>query len=239
MIIMPAIDIYEGKVVRLLKGNYDDMTVYSDDPLSYVAKFKELGVTHLHIVDLEGAREGTTPNIEIIKQIAADDSIFTQVGGGIRNMETIDKYLAAGVDRIIIGTAAVTDEDFLKAAIDKYGADVIAVGVDIIEGNVAIKGWTEKTDYDTFTFCERMVHLGVKNIVCTDISKDGTLERIHLGLYEEMQMWFDLNIVASGGLTYMEDVEGLRDLNLYGAIIGKAYYTGKIDLKEAIEVAKK
>ena len=238
MLIIPAIDIYQGKVVRLLKGNYDEMTVYSDDPFQYVEHFKELGVTHVHIVDLEGAREGTTPNIEIIKKIASDDEIFTQVGGGIRNMETIDKYLEAGVDRIIIGTAAVTDEEFLKAAIDKYGADVIAVGVDIIDGNVAIKGWTEKTDYDTFTFCERMVHLGVQNIICTDISKDGTLEHIRLELYKEMQMWFDLNIIASGGLTYMEDVKGLRDLNMYGAIIGKAYYTGKIDLKEAIEAAK-
>ncbi len=239
MIVMPAIDIFEGKVVRLFKGDYTQMTVYSDDPVAYAKQFKDLGATHLHIVDLEGAKTGETPNIDIIKQIAADDDIFTEVGGGIRTMDTIDKYIAAGVDRVILGTSAVTDEGFLKAALAKYG-DKIAVSVDMYNGCVAIKGWTLKTDLDSYTFCERMRDLGVKTVICTDISRDGTMNGISIDLFKEIQMWFDydLKVIAGGGLSSLEDIKMLKILNLPGAIIGKAYYEGKIDLKEAIEVAK-
>lgn len=237
MLIFPAIDLYDGKAVRLYKGDYQNMTVYSDNPLSVALDFVAAGATCIHMVDLEGARDGTTPNLAIVREIAEKTPLFTEIGGGIRSMETVRAYLDAGVDRVILGTAAVTDPDFLKAALDAYG-ERIAVGVDIKDGRVAIKGWLETAEEDALTFCEKMQTMGVRTIISTDISKDGAMMGANHELYRTLAERFDLQIVASGGVSSIDDVEKLRARNLYGAIIGKAYYTGAIDLKEAIEVSK-
>lgn len=237
MLIFPAIDLYGGKAVRLYKGDYQNMTIYSDDPLSVARDFVAAGATCIHMVDLEGARDGTTPNLEIVRKIANETPLFTEIGGGIRSMETVRAYLEAGVDRVILGTAAVTDPDFLKEALAEYG-ERIAVGVDIKDGRVAIKGWLETAEDDALTFCEKMQALGVRTIISTDISKDGAMMGANHELYRTLAEKFDLQIVASGGVSSLDDVKKLRELNLYGAIIGKAYYTGAIDLTEAIEVSQ-
>ena len=238
MLIFPAIDLYGGKAVRLYKGDYQQMTVYSDDPVSVARDFEQKGAEWVHLVDLEGAKNGTTPNIDVVSKIARETSLSCEVGGGIRNMETVEKYLNAGVSRVILGTAAVTDEAFLKAAVAKYG-EKIAVGVDIKDSMVAIKGWIEKSEYDAFDFCEEMQKIGVKTIICTDISKDGAMKGANHALYRSLSEKFSMQIVASGGVSSMEDVKKLAALNIYGAIIGKAYYTGAIDLCEAIKLANK
>ena len=237
MIIFPAIDLYDKKAVRLYRGNYDEMTVYSTNPPEIAADFEVAGATHMHIVDLEGARDGGTPNLEVVKAIKKSTSLFCEIGGGIRSMEVVDAYISAGIDRVILGTAAVEDEDFLKDAVSKYG-DKIAVGADIKDGYVAIKGWVEKSEYECFDFCKKMQEIGVKTLICTDISKDGAMMGTNHELYKTLSEKFDMQIVASGGVSSVEDVKKLAALNLYGAIIGKAYYTGAISLKEAIEVAK-
>ena len=237
MIIFPAIDLYDKKAVRLYRGNYDEMTVYSTNPPEIAADFEAAGATHMHIVDLEGARDGGTPNLEVVKAIKKSTSLFCEIGGGIRSMEVVDAYISAGIDRVILGTAAVEDEDFLKDAVSKYG-DKIAVGADIKDGYVAIKGWVEKSEYECFDFCKKMQEIGVKTLICTDISKDGAMMGTNHELYKTLSEKFDMQIVASGGVSSVEDVKKLAALNLYGAIIGKAYYTGAISLKEAIEVAK-
>ncbi len=237
MKLFPAIDLYDGKAVRLLKGNYNEMTVYSDNPIEIARDFEKCGAKYIHIVDLEGARDGTTPNLNIVKQIAKETSLFCEIGGGIRNMQTIDTYISCGVDRVILGTAAVNDTEFLKRAIARYG-NKIAVGVDIKDGYVAIKGWTEKSAYSCFEFCEMMQKLGVKTIICTDISKDGAMKGTNRELYRALSEKFSIDITASGGVSDIEDIKALREMNLYGAIIGKAYYIGAIDLKEALEVAR-
>jgi phosphoribosylformimino-5-aminoimidazole carboxamide ribotide isomerase len=237
MNIFPAIDLYERKAVRLFKGDYAQMTVYSENPLDVARDFEKAGATHIHLVDLEGAKTGQTPNIDVVTAIAKETHLFTEIGGGIRTPETVEKYLSAGVDRVILGTAAVTDQEFLQQMIDKYG-DKIAVGVDIKDGQVAIKGWTEKSEYDCHSFCKKMQEMGVKTLICTDISKDGAMQGTNRELYQTLSEMYDLQIVASGGVSSIEDVKALSEMNLYGAIIGKAYYVGAIDLKEAIEVAK-
>ncbi|MBE6750350.1 MAG: 1-(5-phosphoribosyl)-5-[(5-phosphoribosylamino)methylideneamino]imidazole-4-carboxamide isomerase [Ruminococcaceae bacterium] len=237
MKLFPAIDLYGGKAVRLYKGDYENMTVYNENPLEVALKFERLGAEYIHLVDLEGAKDGTTPNLEIVKVIANKTSLFTEIGGGIRSIETVDKYLNNGVDRVILGTAAVNDEEFLKAAIQKYD-ERIAVGVDIKDGFVAIKGWLEKSSYSCFEFCEKMQALGVKTLICTDISKDGAMMGTNRELYHELSEKFSIDITASGGVSSIEDIKALRNLDLYGAIIGKAYYVGAIDLKEALEAAK-
>jgi phosphoribosylformimino-5-aminoimidazole carboxamide ribotide isomerase len=235
MFIFPAIDLYEGKAVRLYKGDYNEMTVYSERPWEIAEDFYNQGARHIHLVDLEGARDGTTPNIEIVKKIIATADLFVEIGGGIRSMDTVKAYVDAGVDRVILGTAAVKDEEFLKAAIAAYG-DKIAVGIDLKDGYVAIKGWTETVPYTGFEFCEKMESLGVKTVICTDISKDGAMQGTNHELYCEMSRRFNLNITASGGVSSLEDVERLNRLGIYGAIIGKAYYTGAIVLKEAVDI---
>ncbi len=237
MKIFPAIDLYDGKAVRLYKGDYDNMTVYSENPIEIARDFEKKGAKFVHLVDLEGAKDGTTPNLNIVKQIANETELFTEIGGGIRSMETVDKYLQNGVDRVILGTAAVIDQAFLKEAIAKYG-DRIAVGVDIKDGFVAIKGWLEKSEYNCFEFCEKMQSLGVKTLICTDISKDGAMQGTNRELYKELSQKFNLDITASGGVSTMDDIKALRTLDLYAAIIGKAYYIGAIDLKEALEAAE-
>ena len=233
MFLFPAIDLFDGKAVRLLRGDYNQMTVYSDNPAEIAEKFQQAGAKHLHLVDLEGAKTGQTPNLKTIQTILEKTDLFTEVGGGIRSMEIIDRYLNAGVDRVILGTAAVTEEGLVEQAVKKHG-DKIAVGVDIKDGCVAIKGWTESSGIDAFAFCEKMQNIGVSTLICTDISKDGMMQGTNRELYQTLSKTFSLNIIASGGVSSLDDVKALADLGLYGAIIGKAYYTGAIDLKEAI-----
>ena len=237
MKLFPAIDLYEGKAVRLYKGDYTQMTVYSDDPASIAADFAASGATCIHIVDLEGAKSGTTPNFDTVCKIKATSGLFCEVGGGIRSMDVIDKYLSAGIDRVILGTAAVGNLDFVKSAVDKYG-ERIAVGADLKDGYVAVKGWIEKTDLLAEDFFAQMQDVGVKTVICTDISKDGAMMGTNLELYRKLSQKFSMQIVASGGVSSLEDVKRLREMGLYGAIIGKAYYTGAINLKEAAEVVK-
>ena len=237
MILFPAIDLYEKKAVRLYKGDYANMTVYSENPIEIARDFEKSGCTHIHMVDLEGAKDGTTPNLAIVEQVAKETSLFVEIGGGIRNMETVEKYLSAGVSRVILGTAAVNDEAFLRSAVEKYG-DKIAVGADVKDGYIAIKGWLEKSAVTLEDFLAKMQEIGVKHIICTDISKDGAMQGTNLALYRQLSEKFKLDITASGGVSSMEDIAALRKMDIYGAIIGKAYYTGAIDLKEALEVAK-
>lgn len=237
MIVFPAIDLYDKKAVRLYKGDYENMTIYSENPIEIARDFEEKGATWIHMVDLEGAKEGTTPNIEIVKQVVRETDLSVEIGGGIRSMETAEAYFQAGVSRIILGTAAVDNEDFLKEAVARYGKG-IAVGADVKDGQVAIKGWLEKSQYSLESFMEKMQALGVETVICTDISRDGAMKGTNLKLYKELSEKFSKNIVASGGVSSMEDIVALREMNLYGAIIGKAYYTGAIDLRKAIEVAK-
>lgn len=237
MFIFPAIDLFEGKAVRLYKGDYAQMTVYNENPVAVAGDFVAAGATHIHVVDLEGAKSGETPNLDTVSAIAQATGLFVEVGGGIRSMEVVDRYLDAGVSRVILGTAAVKDEAFLKAALAKHG-DKIAVGVDIKDGMVAIKGWVEKSEYDAMDFCAKMEALGVKTVICTDISKDGAMKGTNHELYRIMAGRFGMQIIASGGVSSMEDVEKLAALDVYGAIIGKAYYTGAIDLKTAVAVGE-
>lgn len=237
MNIFPAIDLFGGKAVRLYKGDYDRMTIYSEDPVSVAREFEACGAKFIHLVDLEGARLGTTPNFKVVERICKETSLFTEIGGGIRSMDVIEKYLEAGISRVILGTAAVTNEAFLKEAVTKY-KEKIAVGVDVKDGFVAIKGWVEKSECDCFSFCEKMQNLGVKTIICTDISKDGAMLGTNRELYSTLSERFSLDIIASGGVSTLDDVSALKNMNLYGAIIGKAYYTGAINLKEALRAAE-
>ena len=237
MNILPAIDLLGGKAVRLVKGDYDKVTVYSDAPLKVAKYFEEKGAKYLHIVDLDGARDGTTANFDTIKTIVENTSLSVEVGGGIRDIERVRRYVDLGVDRIILGTAALEDEAFLKDALALYG-DKIVVGVDIKDGMVAVKGWREISNVSCMDFCAKLEKLGVRTVICTDISKDGMMAGTNVALYRELSARFDMQIVASGGVSSLEDVRKLAALDLYGAIVGKAYYTGAISLPEAIEVAK-
>ena len=237
MKIFPAIDLYDGKAVRLLRGRYEDMTIYSEDPPAIGRAFAAAGAEYIHIVDLEGAKDGTTPNFDTVCRIKEASGCFCEIGGGIRSMSVIDKYLDAGIDRVILGTAAVTDRAFLEEAVGRWG-EKIAVGIDLKEGFVAIKGWTEKTRLTAREFCGQMQETGVKTIIVTDISKDGAMKGTNHELYEELSGRFGMQLVASGGVSTIDDVKRLAAQGLYGAIIGKAYYTGAIDLSEAIEAAR-
>ena len=237
MLIYPAIDLYGGKAVRLYKGDYAQMTVYNDDPTLVAKDFAACGASRIHLVDLEGAKEGTTPNFDTVKAIKETTGLFCEIGGGIRSMETIEKYLDAGIDRVILGTAAVTEPGFVESAVARWG-EKIAVGIDIKDGFVAIKGWTVKSEENAFDFCEKMQKIGVKTLICTDISKDGAMQGTNRALYRELSERFALDSIASGGVSSIEDVEHLAHLQIHGAIVGKAYYTGAMDLRQAIEVAK-
>ena len=237
MVIYPAIDLFDGKAVRLYKGDYSQMTVYNENPVAVAMDFQAKGATCIHLVDLEGAKSGTTPNLETVCAIKKATGLFCEIGGGVRSMEVVDRYLKAGIDRVILGTAAVTDEAFLRTVVEAYG-EKIAVGIDIRDGYVAIKGWTEQSAEKAMDFCGKMQRLGVKTLICTDISKDGAMEGANHGLYQALSEQFDMNIIASGGVSSLEDVKKLAAMKIHGAIIGKAYYTGAVDLKEAIEVAK-
>lgn len=237
MFIFPAIDLFDKKAVRLYQGDYAQMTVYSENPPELAEAFVRAGASHIHIVDLEGAKSGGTPNFDTVRAIKNAGGVFCEVGGGIRTMEVVERYLDAGLDRVILGTAALTDEAFLRKAVEKYG-EKIAVGVDIRDGFVAIRGWTEQSAEDAFSFCKKMQALGVRTLICTDISRDGAMRGTNRALYERMSRELALDIVASGGVSTLDDVRFLAECKLYGAIIGKAYYTGAVDLKEAIGVAE-
>ena len=237
MVIYPAIDLYGGKAVRLYKGDYAQMTVYNDDPTAVARDFTACGATHIHLVDLEGAKEGTSPNLATICKLKEATGLFCQTGGGIRTMEEVNRRLDAGIDRVILGTAAVTEKGFVEAAVAKHG-EKIAVGIDIRDGFVAIRGWTEKTALEAFAFCKQMADVGVKTLICTDISKDGAMQGTNHQLYRQLKEQFSMEIIASGGVSSLEDVAKLAALDIHGAIIGKAYYTGAIDLRQAMEAAK-
>jgi len=238
MIIFPAIDLYEGKAVRLLRGDYARMTVYSDHPEQVAADFVRQGATHVHLVDLEGARTGGTPNLETVLRLRESAGLFCEIGGGVRTLETAKRYLDAGLDRVILGTAAVEDPSFLREALESWG-ERIAVGVDVRDGFVAVRGWTEQSREAFLPFCQRMADLGVRTLICTDISRDGAMKGTNREMYRTLaEQLPQLRITASGGVSALSDVESLRAMDLYGAIIGKAYYTGEIDLKKAIEVAR-
>ena len=237
MILFPAIDLFEGKAVRLFRGDYTQMTVYSEHPEEIAKDFAACGATHAHLVDLEGARNGGTPNLPAVLRIRESTGLFCEIGGGIRSMEVADRYLDAGLDRVILGTAAVENEDFLRAAVEKHG-NRIAVGADIRDGFVAVRGWTEQSGVTLEAFCEKMQEIGVTTVICTDISRDGAMRGTNREMYRMLSERFRLQITASGGVSSLADVQSLRNMNLYGAIIGKAYYTGDIDLKKAMEIAR-
>ncbi len=237
MIIFPAIDLFEGKAVRLFKGDYNQMTVYNENPLEQAKEFEKQGAKFLHMVDLEGAKSGETPNLETVRLICENTDLFVEIGGGIRSMETVEKYLSIGVSRVILGTAAVTDESFLKSAAEKY-SEKIAVGVDIRDGYVSINGWTKQSEYTLEQFCQKLEAIGIKTVICTDISKDGAMKGANRELYRFLSQKFSMDFIASGGVSSLDDVKAIAEMKLYGAIIGKAYYIGAIDLKKAIEVAK-
>ena len=239
MNLFPAIDLYGGKAVRLYKGNYDEMTVYNDDPVSVAKDFEACGAKYIHLVDLEGARTGETPNLDVIKRIVSETKLFAEVGGGIRSMDTIEKYISAGVSRVILGTAAVKNPSFLMAALLKYG-EAVAVGVDIRDGMVAINGWTENSALHYTEFMERLISIGVRTVIVTDISRDGAMKGTNRSLYAELADQFPaLDVIASGGVSSLDDVSALSDMDIYGAIIGKAYYTGAINLCECVKATQK
>lgn len=237
MKLFPAIDLYEGKAVRLAKGDFNRMTVYSNDPPAFAAQFKAKGAQFLHVVDLEGAKSGGTPNAELIKKIVAETDLKVEIGGGIRSEEVIEKYLELGVMRVILGTAAVENPNFLEKMLRKYG-EKIAVGVDLNGSKVAIKGWLETSELDCYDFFEHLEAIGVKTVICTDISKDGMLGGTNVELYKALSSRYKLDLVASGGVSTLDDIRRLKALGLYGAILGRAIYTGDVDLEQALKVAR-
>lgn len=236
MIILPAIDIRGGRAVRLLRGEYENMTVYSSDPVAVARGFADAGASNLHVVDLDGALSGETDNYGIIKDIISNTGMSVEVGGGIRDEKRIEKYLSAGASRVILGTAAAEDPAFLRGSVEKYGAR-IAVGVDIKDGKVATHGWT-KTRGDALGFIAELEDLGVRNVICTDVSRDGTLEGTNIALYRELKEKFSLDITASGGITDVSELRELAKMKIYGAVLGKALYDGKISLAAALETEK-
>ena len=237
MLLFPAIDLYDHKVVRLLKGDYQKMTVYSEDPVATARGIEAEGGRWLHLVDLEGAKDGTTPNFDVVAAICQETKLQVEIGGGIRSLEMIERYLNAGVARVILGTKAVTDENFLRDAVGRWG-DRIAVGVDAKDGRVAVKGWVEVLDVDMFDYLWKLRSIGVKTAIVTDISKDGAMKGTNLPLYERLSRLDGIDITASGGVSTLEDIRALRDMGLYGAILGKAMYNGAIKLKDALAVAR-
>ena len=237
MNIFPAIDLYDGKVVRLYKGDYNNMTVYSSDPVSVAKDFESKGAEYIHVVDLMGAKVGQPMAYDVVKDIINNTSLKLEVGGGIRNEESVQKYIDIGADKVILGTAAVTDDEFMTYISYKY-RDRLAVGIDIKDGYVAIKGWTEVSNITCSEMFEYVKTLGISRVICTDISKDGAMIGTNRELYRDLSNLYKMNIIASGGVSTIDDVIALNDLGIFGAIIGKAYYTGSIDLSEAVRITK-
>ncbi len=238
MLIFPAIDLYKGEAVRLLRGDYENMTVYDSQPVNTAKKFSDSGAEWIHIVDLEGAKTGEPVNLDTILRIHSESGLKCEVGGGVRDLRVIEKYINSGIDRIILGTAAITDKKLLTSAIKNFSPEKIAVGVDIRGGLVAVKGWREDSGVNAFDFCAELESIGVNFIICTDISRDGAMKGTNRQLYKDLSAKFNMNITASGGVSTLDDIKSLARMNLYGAIIGKAYYTGAINLSQAIEAAK-
>lgn len=236
MIIIPAIDIFRGQAVRLFQGNYDNMTVYDTDPVNTAMIFRNEGAEWVHIVDLEGAKLGGAVNIDTVMRIRESCGLKCEVGGGIRDMSAVERYVDSGIDRVILGTSA-TKEGFAREAVKNFG-EKIAVGVDIRGGKVAVKGWIEDSGIDALTFCKRMQDDGVSTLIVTDISRDGAMKGTNTELYAGLSSSLTINITASGGVSTLDDVKTLSGLGLYGAIIGKAYYTGAVKISEAIEAVK-
>ena len=237
MIIYPAIDIFEGKAVRLARGDYSQMTIYNDDPVAAALGFKNAGAGAIHIVDLEGARDGEPANFDVIKRIAYESELEIQVGGGIRTASAIEKYLSIGIRRVILGTAAVSAQGFLLEMVSAYG-DAIAVSADIRDGYVAIKGWTELSDKSVFDFCNAVEGFGVQTLICTDISKDGLLSGTNIELYRTLKERLTIRLIASGGITTLDEINTLSALGVDGAILGKALYARSLDLGMAIIAAQ-
>lgn len=236
MKIFPAIDLKDGKVVRLLKGDYDKVTVYGENPLKVAKGFEKAGAKFLHVVDLDGAKSGETPNFAAVRDIIEETDLRVEIGGGIRNEEIIVDYARLGALRVIIGTKAVTDPEFTERMIDKHGKNV-AVGVDIAGSRVAIHGWTEVTDITVDEMFQTLIDEGVSTIICTDIAKDGAMEGTNRRLYQKLVKYYGgyVDIIASGGVSTMEDLDVLAEIGVNGAIIGKALYTGALDIREVIE----
>ena len=237
MILLPAIDLYAGKAVRLLRGDYANMTVYGENAADFAAAFAAAGAEWVHMVDLEGAKLGSTPNYARVAAVARAGRLRVEIGGGVRSDDTVARYLDAGVSRVILGTAALRDRAFLERMTARY-SEKIAVGVDIRDGFVATHGWTETSTVSCEDFCAELETLGVQTIIVTDISRDGAMQGTNRALYERLNRAFSMDIVASGGVSSLEDLRALRDAGLYGAILGKAYYTGAVDLKAALEACK-
>ena len=235
MYIYPAIDLRGGKAVRLTKGDYNQMNVYNDEPLVQAKSFQDDGAKFLHLVDLDGAKEGTPVNFETIRNIVSNTDMFVEVGGGIRSVERVKEYIDLGVDRVIIGTAAITNFPFLLEALKLYG-DKIAVGVDTKDGKISVNGWLETTDTDGVEFCEKLRDHGVKTVIYTDISKDGMLQGTNLDIYKRLNEIKGLDVIASGGISFEYEIETLNKMGVYGAILGKALYEKKLSLKKAIEI---
>ena len=236
MIIIPAIDIFRGKAVRLLYGDYNNMTIYDPDPVNTAMIFRSEGAEWIHVVDLEGAKIGGSVNIDTVIRIRESSGLKCEFGGGIRDMQAVERCINAGIDRVILGTSA-TKEGFAREAVKLFG-DKIAVGFDIRDGKVAVKGWLEDSGLDALTFCKRMQDDGVSTLIITDISRDGAMKGTNTELYAELSRTLSVNITASGGVSTLDDVRTLSGLGLYGAIIGKAYYTGAVKISEAIEAVK-
>ncbi len=233
MQIFPATDILSGKVVRLTKGDYNQVKIYADSPAEMALEFMKDGATNLHMVDLDGAKDGAPVNFDAIRQAATIKGLFIEVGGGIRNMQRIEDYLSLGVKRVILGTAAIRNYPFVEEAVKEFG-NAVAVGVDAKEGFVAVSGWQETTNVNSVEFCKKLRDTGVSTVIYTDISKDGMLSGTNLEIYKELSEIKGLDIVASGGITFTHEIETLNKMGIYGAIVGKAVYEGKLSLKDAL-----
>ena len=237
MKIFPAIDLYDGKAVRLLRGEYSKMTVYADRPYEKAESFFRAGAEFVHVVDLQGARDGVSANREAAAMIANVPGLRAELGGGIRTEDDIRRALDDGFFRVILGTSALEDPAFLEKVVTKYG-EKIAVGVDARDGFVAVRGWLETSKTECFDFVAYLEKLGVRTVICTDISRDGAMRGANTGLYKALHDRFQLDVIASGGVTTLEDVKALRETGAAGVIIGRALYDGAIDLADAIEAAK-
>ena len=235
MIILPAIDLKDGKCVRLEQGLFDKVTVFGDNPVEMAKKWESQGSQYLHLVDLDGAKDGVPKNLEIIKDICKNLNIPIQLGGGIRTKETVKILLDAGVTRVIVGTMAINDMELLKELVDEYGERIV-VSIDAKDGLVAVDGWVNVSQVDSIELVRELEKIGVKTIVYTDIAKDGMMEGPNFEIYETLAKETNIDVIASGGVSAIENVKKLKKMNMYGAIIGRALYTGDIDLKEALEV---
>lgn len=233
MIIIPAIDIKDGRCVRLIQGDYDQVTTYGDDPVSQALKWEALGAQMIHLVDLDGAKYGERVNRDLIGRIAQGVKVPVEVGGGIRDTQAVEDYLSAGVARVIIGTAAIENPEWLAEMVAKHG-EKICVSIDAKNGMIATEGWLKESDTQAVDFILKLEAMGVKHIVYTDIAKDGMMQGPNYDMYQEIQQASTIGVIASGGVSSLADVRRLSGMGLYGAIIGKALYEGAIDLKEAL-----